>query len=91
MRKYESDIMDAFQYCIAASAPVDYTDTLKQLVKALEAGGYSQHPSPMTLTPLDFGGNYSISPPNECAHEWTEYVGYSEAFTFCKKCDKRKV
>jgi len=23
----------------------------------------------------------------ECSHQWTEYVGLREAFTYCKKCD----
>lgn len=25
-----------------------------------------------------------------CEHEWKDYVGFRESFTYCKKCDQRK-
>ena len=25
-----------------------------------------------------------------CAHEWVDYIGLNEKFTYCKKCDKKK-
>jgi hypothetical protein len=26
-----------------------------------------------------------------CNHDWFDYLGLNERFTFCKRCDKRKV
>lgn len=28
--------------------------------------------------------------PKECSHDWTRYNGLNEAFTFCRKCDKKQ-
>lgn len=25
-----------------------------------------------------------------CNHEWTEYVGFKDSFTYCKKCDQKR-
>ncbi len=29
-------------------------------------------------------------PTKACYHEWTEYIGLNEVFTYCKKCDAKK-
>lgn len=35
--------------------------------------------------------NWQIQPqPIGCQHEWKEYLGLNEKFTFCKKCDIKK-
>jgi hypothetical protein len=31
----------------------------------------------------------SSQPESSCEHEWTEYVGLKECFTYCKKCDQK--
>lgn len=28
--------------------------------------------------------------PDSCQHEWVEYYGLKETFTYCKKCDKKQ-
>ncbi len=30
------------------------------------------------------------SKPKECEHEWKQYVGFTETYTYCKKCDKKE-
>lgn len=37
-----------------------------------------------TTEPIDMRKNSS-----QCVHEWTEYHGFSDSFTYCKKCDKK--
>lgn len=27
---------------------------------------------------------------DSCSHEWKEYLGLNEQFTYCSKCDKKK-
>lgn len=28
--------------------------------------------------------------PQECQHDWADYVGFNRAFTYCTKCDEKK-
>ncbi|HUM41613.1 MAG TPA: hypothetical protein PKI14_01530 [Fervidobacterium sp.] len=43
----------------------------------------------------DYEHNYTTEPidmrknTSQCIHEWVEYNGFSESFTYCKKCDKK--
>lgn len=34
-------------------------------------------------------GNQKIN-KNECRHEWKDYLGLSESFRYCTKCDKKE-
>jgi hypothetical protein len=36
-------------------------------------------------------GHSHPSNVDKCDHKWADYVGYSEAFTFCTICDKKKL
>lgn len=40
----------------------------------------------LTLTEFNESTGYQDS---KCNHELSEYVGFTDSFTFCKKCDKR--
>jgi hypothetical protein len=75
----------------------NFEETLRYLIKALEAGNYSVNPNdlfPNTASgeALDkMASDYDAIPSRGCFHEWVEYVGLSECYSYCKKCDKKAV
>ncbi len=38
---------------------------------------------------LGEGGKEPVN-QETCRHDWVEYVGLNEVFTYCKKCDAKK-
>src|ERR1035437_317063 len=75
-------------------AVVTVAEEIQQLIKALEAGNYVCAPEqlcPNTASGEDLDRMASEAGlMRSCSHEWTEYVGATNAFTYCKKCDIKK-
>ncbi len=45
-------------------------------------------PDSIDFIPISF--NVSAINDLDCKHEWADYVGFRESYTFCKKCDQRR-
>lgn len=41
--------------------------------------------------PFGASATVKLNLDSECDHDWFDYLGLNERFTFCKRCDKRKV
>ncbi len=41
--------------------------------------------------PFGASATVQLNLDSECEHDWFDYLGLNEQFTFCKRCDKRKV
>ena len=46
---------------------------------------------PKTASVVRVAAATMVAPDSQhCEHEWSEYVGFTEKFGFCKKCDQRR-
>lgn len=76
-------------------------DYLHKLMREkLDADMYKAFAIPPTMIGVDYTKGLAGNAPNRiifddpvgpagCRHQWVPYVGFTEAYNFCKHCDKK--
>lgn len=98
LNKSMEDLMEKYVRDTLVRGHVSMTsfeETLQSLIKALEAGNYNANPAdlfPNAASGKQLDKMYeTIGLGDNCQHEYVEYVGLSECYSYCKKCDAKAV
>jgi hypothetical protein len=82
----------------------DMEDTINQLIKALNAGGYRDKDNIVDddafetfdgLPKEEFDKKFPVVQMHpgcrHAGHDWVQYTGLKESYYYCKRCDTKKV
>jgi hypothetical protein len=59
-------------------------DVYAELMKAFSVNDLNKWPAGLSI-------EGHVNSADKCQHDWTEYVGLKESFSYCKKCDEKAV